>query len=33
MIIIMKNREYWSGDKIYSIKENEVFVFSSNPLL
>ena len=29
----MENREYWSGDKIYSVKENEVFVFGSNPLL
>ena len=28
---IMENREYWSGDKIYSVKENEVFVFGSNP--
>src|SRR5690349_17069169 len=27
----MENREYWSGKFITSLKENEVFVFGSNP--
>lgn len=26
-------REYWSGNKITSLKENEIFVFGSNPIL
>lgn len=25
--------EYWSGKKITSLKENEIFVFGSNPIL
>ena len=29
----MENREYWSGKFITFLKENEVFVFGSNPLL
>ena len=29
----MENREYWSGKFITSLKENEVFVFGSNPVL
>lgn len=27
----MKNREYWQGKIINSLKDNEVFVFGSNP--
>ncbi len=29
----MKNKEYWSGKFITSLKENEIFVFGSNPVL
>lgn len=27
------SREYWSGNKIASLNDNEVFVFESNPVL
>lgn len=27
------SREYWSGNKIASLNDNEVFVFGSNPVL
>ncbi len=29
----MEQREYWQGNIIKSLKENEVFVFGANPLL
>ncbi len=29
----MNNREYWQGNIINSLTDNEVFVFGSNPVL
>ena len=29
----MNNREYWQGNIIKSLTDNEIFVFGSNPVL
>lgn len=33
MIKLGVNMEYWTGSKITSLKENEIFLYGSNPLL